>query len=420
MRPLRLLAALAAAAVSLAAAAAAADPQFLQLLLELAVPQSGAELLLSAGLDTEAELRAATMAGLRGAGMKVGHARKLLAAIEKLPEPKAAVPEEEARELLRTAVHEHQPPPVLPPPPPPPPRPPPPPPPLPPPSPPALPPPSPPQARGHYSLVSGGGGWGVPGEGEAELEAWRKDRRPAGKPASGGGLWGLFGSGDDEEDDAAAGARCPLARVDASSLSPAQFHARYVAAGRPVLLTGIGEDWPAQDLWQKASMLERFGRDITLLAGPPQDLAMWSGAFDGAKRPQSLADYVGRFGNESGRPLYEFAHNPMPSAEEVMAEHTVLDVSGTVYRAPASEHIRGDWQLPALFSHFAEYDNAPEGGRALTTLNIGDHGSGVPPHVHGEAWITAIYGAKKWFLYAPGNLAPPPQLALRRQNQMRK
>ena len=49
--------------------------------------------------------------------------------------------------------------------------------------------------------------------------------------------------------------------------------------------------------------------------------SMWSGAFDGAKRPQSLADYVGRFGNESGRPLYEFAHNPMPSAEEVMAEH---------------------------------------------------------------------------------------------------
>ena len=99
---------------------------------------------------------------------------------------------------------------------------------------------------------------------------------------------------------------------------------------------------------------------------------------------------------------------------------TVLDVSGTVYRAPASEHIRGDWQLPDLFSHFAEYDNAPEGGRALTTLNIGDHGSGVPPHVHGEAWITAIYGAKKWFLYAPGNLGPPPQLALRRQNQMRE
>ena len=69
-----------------------------------------------------AELRGATMAGLRGAGMKVGHARKLLATIEKLPEPKAAVPEEEARELLRTAVHEHQPPPVLPPPEPPPPN----------------------------------------------------------------------------------------------------------------------------------------------------------------------------------------------------------------------------------------------------------------------------------------------------------
>ena len=101
-----------------------------------------------------------------------------------------------------------------------------------------------------------------------------------------------------------------------------------------------------------------------------------------------------------------------------MAEHSVLDVSGTVYRAPASEHIRADWQLPDLFSHFAEYDNAPEGGRALTTFNIGDHGSGVPPHVHGEAWITAIYGAKKWFLYAPGNLAPPPQLAPHRQNQI--
>ena len=38
---------------------------------------------------------------------------------------------------------------------------------------------------------------------------------------------------------------------------------------------------PARTLWQKPSMLERFGSIIELLAGPPQDLAMWSGAFDG-------------------------------------------------------------------------------------------------------------------------------------------
>lgn len=33
----------------------------------------------------------------------------------------------------------------------------------------------------------------------------------------------------------------------------------------------------------------------------------------------------------------------------------------------------------------------------------------MPPHVHGEAWITTVYGAKKWYLYAPGSV---PQAAL--------
>jgi hypothetical protein len=278
---------------------------------------------------------------------------------------------------------------------------------------------------GHYQVPEDSGGWGLPPAALEELEDWRTHRRPSGKAPEPQGLWGMFGgssggsSDDDEGKDSSADdppARCPLPRIDASSLSPSQFHEIYVAGKRPVIIAGLGADWPAKTQWKKPSMLERFGSVITLLAGPPQDLAMWSGAFTGAKQRMTLGEYLGKFGSVTGTPLYEFAHNPMPDAEQAATEQDLIDGDGIGFFGSAAKNLRSDWELPPLLSHFAsEYPPEKKGG-AQTTLNIGDHGSGVPPHVHGEAWITSVYGAKKWYLYAPGTVPvtslPDPLVSL--------
>ena len=81
-------------------------------------------MLLGGGLDTEAKLRAATMEELRGAGMKVGHARKLLAAIVSAPagaQPAAATAGDDAAAKVQQQPESPPPPPPPPPFPPPPP-----------------------------------------------------------------------------------------------------------------------------------------------------------------------------------------------------------------------------------------------------------------------------------------------------------
>lgn len=49
----------------------------------------------------------------------------------------------------------------------------------------------------------------------------------------------------------------PIARVDAPS--PEEFEARYVAPGRPVILRGAIDDWPARTRWTTQYFRERFG-----------------------------------------------------------------------------------------------------------------------------------------------------------------
>jgi hypothetical protein len=279
---------------------------------------------------------------------------------------------------------------------------------------------------GFYQPIEEGGGWGLPAEGLDELEAWRKDRRPSGIAPTPSSIWSMFsGSGSEEsaEQGSANGdvgppVRCPLPRIDASSISQSQFYDTYVAGKRPVIITGLGTDWAAHTLWKKPTLIERFGSAVTLLTGPPQDLAMWSGAFTGAKVRKTLGEYLGTFGSVTGSPLYEFAHNPMPTPEQAAAGQDLVDKAGVGFFGPAAKNLRSDFDLPPLLSHFAsEYPPESKAG-AQTTLNIGDHGSGVPPHVHGEAWITSVYGAKKWFLYAPGTVpvkALPDPLASLRQ-----
>ena len=145
----------------------------------------------------------------------------------------------------------------------------------------------------------------------------------------------------------------------------------------------IGRGWRVQTRWQKQELLTHYGNRLSVHSGPAQDIIMWSGAHEGAEKQRTLGEFLGKFGNSTGAPLDEFALEDHPKSPELHDWHE-------------------DWVLPDYFAHYAE-GKATEGTKR--TLNIGDHGAGLPPHVHGASWLTAVFGAKKWYIWEPGGIA---------------
>lgn len=142
----------------------------------------------------------------------------------------------------------------------------------------------------------------------------------------------------------------------------------------------IGHGWRVQTRWQKPELLTHYGNRLSVHSGPAQDIIMWSGKYGGAVKQRTLGEFLGQFGNSTGAPLDEFALEDHPNSPELQDWHD-------------------DWVLPDYFAHYAEDKNTKR------TLNIGDHGAGLPPHVHGASWLTTVFGAKKWYIWEPGGIA---------------
>jgi hypothetical protein len=65
-----------------------------------------------------------------------------------------------------------------------------------------------------------------------------------------------------------------LERLDTSALSPAHFAARFDAPGRPCVLAGLAESWPAtRGRWSRADLLTRFGERRFAVGEEPMRLS---------------------------------------------------------------------------------------------------------------------------------------------------
>jgi hypothetical protein len=57
-------------------------------------------------------------------------------------------------------------------------------------------------------------------------------------------------------------------------MTPDQFMVKYVNRDKPVILTGIGDDWGSAEWGSKARFIEMMGT-TKVKTGPPQDLTLW-------------------------------------------------------------------------------------------------------------------------------------------------
>jgi len=167
-----------------------------------------------------------------------------------------------------------------------------------------------------------------------------------------------------------------IERVDASTLSVAEFASRFEAPGVPVILTGLASRWSAVEggEWSADALRRRFGSTPFNVGGLQMELA-------------NFLEYAAACRDET--PLYLFDKHFGAKAPALAREYEVPAYFGAERDLFA--------QLPA--------ECRPD----HRWLIVGGTRSGSGWHVDpnaSSAWNAVVCGAKKWVLTPPGR--PPP------------
>jgi len=173
-------------------------------------------------------------------------------------------------------------------------------------------------------------------------------------------------------------------------LSPEEFLAEYAHKNRPVLLTGLLDDWPAWQAWTRAAFLERHG-DTLVQVRRSSDVTD-DNYQEGRQRPRmALRDYLdqvmGKAASGERDPLYLFGLNPFEGL--VRDYHSPPQFLGPTYR----------------------FDEVQRREKAL--FYVGPAYSGVSFHQHTAAWNALLFGYKRWFLLPPFHFHGPTTITMR-------
>ncbi len=161
----------------------------------------------------------------------------------------------------------------------------------------------------------------------------------------------------------------PLPRSHNPSLE--EFRNQYARPGRPVILTGLTEQWPARD-WTPESLSARF-------PGVEVELTPSHSEVEGT-HPMLLTDFVATL------------EDPPPE---------LFYLTSWCFREHCPE-LLGDFQIPALFSE-DWLEELPELNDMLW-LFLGPAGAGMGLHQdlgHTAAWNAQVTGRKRWALISP-------------------
>lgn len=140
-----------------------------------------------------------------------------------------------------------------------------------------------------------------------------------------------------------------------------EFMERYAAFGAPVIIEGLGRDWPAQDRWRKDKFLQNYGEtEVSFLQ---------------SGKSLSVGSYVARFNDASYDGNYLFDLGVLIS--------TTLNT-------------RADYWIPEWFDE--EYWSPAD---HVQHFYLGPKGSGVDFHSHPSAVNVLVYGVKKWYFLPP-------------------
>ncbi|KAL2918481.1 hypothetical protein HK105_201882 [Polyrhizophydium stewartii] len=239
----------------------------------------------------------------------------------------------------------------------------------------------------------------------AELEAEHIARHggpdmPPGRPADGASNGGTCGDGcacrieccagggrgsSDDDRPHPAGMfwippqRDSVPRIDAARVSPAEFVAEWEAPGRPVVIRGVSDEWPASTAWMPEAFVRTY-RNQKFKVGQDDEGDKVTLAAKYYMR-YALTDPDGARADDS--PLYIFDASVFKSAPQLARDYTV------------PEYFRDD-----LFRLVGSSRRPP-----YRWIVMGPARSGTGIHIDPlgtSAWNTLLLGHKRWALFPPG------------------
>lgn len=151
--------------------------------------------------------------------------------------------------------------------------------------------------------------------------------------------------------------------------SPEEFEQRYRIPGRPVVISGVVDKWPAASLWNPDYLVSRVGRNEVPVS-----------------HMSTPGDYAGG------------VRKKMPLAEYVRALSGAEDASGQLYLGEVSlqkffPELLGEVQRPAFVRHEDPLNSVLYfGRRQFSQLHY---------HPSGSATLCQVFGSKRVWLYAP-------------------
>jgi tetratricopeptide (TPR) repeat protein len=184
---------------------------------------------------------------------------------------------------------------------------------------------------------------------------------------SGGGGWALAGT-----EGTAADNECDIDRR--TGLSVEEFVKEYASIGKPVIVHGVIDDWPARQSWSKSALLKARGSARVNIANSSVITMRQIGDADRSTRV-ALSEYV----------------------EEVMAQSTNEDPP-YLFKTKQLPKLSDDYKHPALFDNFT-WTHKQREDKALFFL--GPKHSGAYFHHHSAAFNALVHGSKAWYLLPP-------------------
>ncbi|CAM9115880.1 unnamed protein product [Chrysoparadoxa australica] len=198
----------------------------------------------------------------------------------------------------------------------------------------------------------------------------------------------------DQETDGFAMGPCSIDRVHFTELDLADFEASYLGK-RPVIIEGlIDATWPARrdSKWGRQELINSVGERTTKVGSGAGIVYSDGESVLSIHLSQYLADMrknaeaTGAARGTSRDPDFSFDVEFLDRCPELLEDFTVPD-------------------------HFQSFNNKTSllNGMSWHIMSIGGSRGGLPFHVHGQTWLGLVFGAKRWFVYPPGE-GPPPSV----------
>eukprot|EP00039_Didymoeca_costata_P004882 m.76810 g.76810 ORF g.76810 m.76810 type:complete len:699 (-) comp12582_c0_seq3:68-2164(-) len=180
---------------------------------------------------------------------------------------------------------------------------------------------------------------------------------------------------------------CPITRIHAKSLSSEEFVRDYLDLNRflkinfslplpstlfrPVIITGLLDDWPARQSWTKSEFIKRYGNvRMSVSSIPYASTYGLESSIANATAKEFILKYMSNNNKRTqSRPPYIFDAGVLHMQQNMQTD------------APIP---------PSIMDRLL-----------LAQFILGPRGSGAYPHFHNAAVNALVHGKKKWWLYPP-------------------